>query len=446
MVHELWSPAPGSRQQRAVLVALDLPGQRGFSVEESLEELALLAETAGASIVSRQFQRRSEPDPAYLIGEGKLREVEEECRETGANLVIFDHELSPVQQRNLEEALGAAVIDRTTLILDIFAQRARTREGKLQVELAQLSYLLPRLTGRGTELSRLGGGIGTRGPGETKLEVDRRRIRERIHNLKEELEEVRSHRTRLRSQRQENALPVVAMVGYTNAGKTTLLSALYNLSPWASEERVETGRNRLFDTLDPITRKVQLPTGEVVLVSDTVGFIHNLPHHLVAAFRATLEEVREADLLLHVVDASAVTAEEQIKSVNQVLNSLEALGTDTITVFNKIDRTGGQVPPGLGAGVPHPVAVSALTGEGIHRLAEAITAILAGHRTRIYVDIPYARADLLAMAHQRGRVLSETYLPEAVRIELDIERSWAGRLLSHLGLKLPARQEGGEGL
>lgn len=443
MVHELWSAGPEGKQ-RAVLVALDLPGQRGFTLEESLEELAQLAETAGAYVAGRQFQRRSEPDTAYLIGEGKVQEVAEQCRETGANLVIFDHELSPVQQRNLEENLGVAVVDRTALILDIFAQRARTREGKLQVELAQLTYLLPRLTGRGTELSRLGGGIGTRGPGETKLEVDRRRIRERIHHLKEALDEVRSHRARLRSQRQENALPEVAMVGYTNAGKTTLLASLYNLSPWAAADRVETGRNRLFDTLDPITRKVQLPTGETVLISDTVGFIHNLPHHLVAAFRATLEEVREADLLLHVVDASADTAEDQIRAVDEVLKSLEVSGKATVTVFNKIDRTGGQIPPGLGTGVPNPVGVSAMAGSGIGRLASIITAILAEHHTRMTVDIPYARTDLLAMAHQRGRVLSETYLPDAVRIEVDIEGSWGGRLLSRLGLRPALSPEGGE--
>ena len=304
----------GSREQ-AILVGMESPEVTPEETASSLEELARLADTAGADVLLQLTQRRGRPDAATFLGRGKAEELASFCRSLGAGLVIFDRELSAAQARNLESVTGVRIIDRTQLILDIFARRARTREGKLQVELAQLNYLLPRLVGRGTELSRLGGGIGTRGPGETKLEVDRRRIRKRIAELNEAIRDVQKHRELLRRSRKEIPVPLAALVGYTNAGKSTILKKLTG-----AQVLVE---DKLFATLDPTTRRVVLPNNEVVLLTDTVGFIRNLPHHLVAAFRATLEEVVEADLLLHVVDASHPDLEGQMEAVERVLESLD---------------------------------------------------------------------------------------------------------------------------
>src|SRR5438034_1476851 len=299
-----------ARRERAALVGLMAGHARRLEAERSLDELAGLAHAAGASVVLRVLQERPKPDPSTFLGAGKIATLGASCAETEADLVIFDHELTPAQLRHIEEAVDRRIIDRTQLILDIFARRARTREGKLQVELAQLKYLLPRLVGSAAALSRLGGGIGTRGPGETKLEVDRRRIRHRISQLSKEIDGVRRRRSQLRERRHKAAVPTVALVGYTNAGKTTLFNALTGDEAAASDA--------LFVTLDPLVRKVRLPDRRELLVSDTVGFIERLPHSLVAAFRATLEEVAAAGLLLHVIDASSPDRERQIAAVQAV--------------------------------------------------------------------------------------------------------------------------------
>jgi GTPase len=318
-------------RERAALVGLFSGASRRFDPEHSLDELAGLAAAAGADVVLRVLQDRPKPDPATFLGSGKVAWLATACDEVGADLVIFDNELTPAQLRNLEQALDRKVLDRTQLILDIFAARARTREGKLQVELAQLKYLMPRLVGAGAALSRLGGGIGTRGPGETKLETDRRRIRYRISILAKDIEQVRQRRAQLRERRHKAAVPTVALVGYTNAGKTTLFNALTGDTAVAS--------NALFVTLDPLVRKVRLPDRRELLVSDTVGFVDRLPHSLVAAFRATLEETVHADLLLHVVDASSPDRDAQIAAVNGVLAEIGADSIPQVLVMNKIDLT-----------------------------------------------------------------------------------------------------------
>src|SRR5205823_2418730 len=303
-------------RERAALVGLINDSQRPFDPEHSLDELAGLAAAAGADVVLRVLQERAKPDPATFLGSGKVLSLAQSCDATRADAVIFDNELSPAQLRNLEAALDRKIIDRTQLILDIFAARARTREGKLQVELAQLKYMMPRLVGAGAALSRLGGGIGTRGPGETKLETDRRRIRSRIHAVSEDIEQVRRRRAQLRERRRKGSVPTVALVGYTNAGKTTLFNALTGAAAEASDA--------LFVTLDPLLRQVRLPDNRELLMSDTVGFIDRLPHALVAAFRGTLEEVAEADLILHVVDAAATDRERRVDAVTKVLREVGA--------------------------------------------------------------------------------------------------------------------------
>lgn len=327
MPRNLASTAPAP--DRAILVAAETRGAL-LPAEESLDELADLARTAGAEVVARAMQRLDAPAVATYIGKGKLDEVIAAVRDTGANVVIFDDELSPSQQRNLEKALGTKVIDRTALILDIFATRARTREGRLQVELAQLQYLLPRLAGQWSHLERMEGAIGTRGPGETQIETDRRLIRGRISRLKRELEAVRTQRALYRRNRQRQGIPVVALVGYTNAGKSTLMNALSRAGVLAED--------RLFATLDPVTRRLRLPTGEFVLLTDTVGFIQKLPTELVAAFRATLEELEEADLLLHVIDMAHPNAYEQTQTVEATLKELGVIGKPRLLVLNKVDR------------------------------------------------------------------------------------------------------------
>ncbi|MDB4896235.1 MAG: GTPase HflX [Firmicutes bacterium] len=414
--------------QRAFLVALELPLRRsdGWNARESLEELERLVDTAGGVVVGREMQTRSKPDGATYIGSGKAEELEVIRRDLEFDLVIFDGQLSPVQQRNLEEVVQCQVTDRTAVILDIFAQRARTREAKLQVELAQQNYRLPRLTGKGIELSRLGGGIGTRGPGETRLEVDRRRIRERISTLREELDEIRAHRTRLRSDRAQGTAPVVALTGYTNAGKSTLHRALSGSDVLAED--------RLFATLDATTRRVDPAEGESYLLVDTVGFIHNLPTFVVAAFRSTLEEVNEADLLLHVVDASHAKRAEQMQTVQDVLAELKAAGKPTIIVYNKAD----QVEPGdlehLLRQTPGAVAVAAAQGENLEGLQKAIHQALSSRREVLELVIPYAKSSWLAWAHERGRVLAEEHRAEGTYVKLELERGLASRLRAGLGL------------
>ncbi len=355
---------------------------RQWDADSSLEELALLADTAGARVVGKIVQRLQRPDPAYYVGRGKLQEIVSLRASLDYNLVIFDDELSPVQQRNLEQALKVKVLDRTALILDIFAQHARSREGRLQVELAQHEYLLPRLRGQWSHLERLGGGIGTRGPGETQLETDRRLIKRRIQHLRRELEEVRKHRALHRSRRHREGLPVVALVGYTNAGKSTLMRALSGADVLVAD--------KLFATLDPLTRRVRLPSGGFLLLTDTVGFINKLPPQLVAAFRATLEELHEADLLLHVIDITHPNAAEQAEAVEETLRDLGLADKPRIAVLNKVDRLHrhdgrpirgleeiSDLVPHLEWWQPRAVLVSALRGWGIEKLLGQIEGALA---------------------------------------------------------------------
>jgi GTP-binding protein HflX len=381
-------PADGQRRREvAVLVGLRTGRTPRWVAEDSLEELARLAESAGASPRHTILQERPAPDPRTLIGAGKVEELRTLCR-GGVDLVIVDEDLSGSQQRNLERELGCKVIDRAGLILDIFAQRAMTREGKLQVELAQLQYLLPRLTRRWTHLERLGGGIGTRGPGETQLESDRRRLRIRMARIRRDLRKVRRHRGVLRRPRQKVPIPTLALVGYTNAGKSSLLNALTHASVYVAD--------KLFATLDPTLRKVQLPSGRPALLSDTVGLIRKLPPQLVQAFKATLEEVQEADALVHVIDASHPQAAEQRAVVERVLEELGVASKPVLAVHNKIDL----LPEAATAALTReegPVAVSALTGQGLPALRKALDALLDATG----IASPVSRSE--AVAQERGQ-------------------------------------------
>ncbi|NLC56146.1 MAG: GTPase HflX [Armatimonadetes bacterium] len=414
-----WAETPQRHaNQRVILIGVD--GDDG-DFARAFDELAALCQTAGAEVVGQIVQRRDTPDPATYIGSGKAQEAADLARDRGADLVIVNAELAPTQQRNLSRTLGVSVIDRTQLILDIFAQRARTHEGKLQVELAQLNYLMPRLAGMWTHLERQAGGIGARGPGESQLESDRRHIARRIQTLKEALKEVSRHRERARSSRQAVPFPVVALVGYSNAGKSTLLNALSGAEVYADD--------RLFATLDPTTRKVRLPGGWEVLVTDTVGFVSNLPHHLVAAFRATLEEVVEADLLVHVVDASREDWPDQADAVFGVLEQLGADEKPMLTVFNKVDRVADQAGlRRLVAETPHSVGISALNGRGLPALLEGIEEMLAVKMVPVAVLLPYQRGDLVALCYERGRVRVREDRPDGVYLEVDLPQGLAGRV------------------
>ncbi len=380
-----------------------------------------LSETAGLQVVGWLEQRIERINPATLIGSGKVEELVALRADTGANVVIFDEELSPAQQREIERAMNnpnIKVLDRTALILDIFAQHAHTREGALQVELAQYEYRLPRLTRAWTHLARQtggaaarggAGGVGLRGPGETQLEVDRREIGRRIAHLKDEIEEVRKHRAQYRRRRIEEAVPVVALVGYTNAGKSTLLNALSGSTVYAADQ--------LFATLDPTTRRVKLPGGREVLFTDTVGFIQKLPTALVAAFRATLEEIAEADLIVHVVDITHQNVEEQVATVLQVLDELGAADQPIVTALNKIDQLPEPtVAREAAAEFTHSVAVSALTGEGLPELLASIEQVLDQELVQVAVHLPYQRGDLLGLMHQRGVILDEVHEENGTRV------------------------------
>src|SRR6202521_10219 len=358
-----------ARRERAALVGLIAGRARSLDAERSLDELAGLAEAAGAEVVLRVLQERPKPDPSTYLGSGKGATLAASCAETVADLVIVDNELTPAQLRHIEEAVHRKIIDRTQLILDIFARRARTREGKLQVELAQLKYLLPRLVGAGAALSRLGGGIGTRGPGETKLETDRRRIRTRIHTVSEDIDQVRRRRAHLRERRHKASVPTAALVGYTNAGKTTLFNALTKADAEAS--------NALFVTLDPLVRQVRLPDSRELLVSDTVGFIDRLPHALVAAFRATLEEVADADLVLHVIDAAATDRDRRIGAVHQVLEEVGANDVPALEIYNKCDAITPDERRRLQDRDPATLCISALQREGLGEVIDTIGSRLA---------------------------------------------------------------------
>lgn len=396
--------------QRAYLVSLQLPGESDWDVEDSLRELKELAEDAGLEVIDWFVQKRAVPDAATFIGKGKAQELGAIVQRD--ELVIFDNELSPAQQGNLTEIIGAPVIDRTQLILDIFARRAWTKEGKIQVELAQLNYLLPRLVGAGTALSRLGGGIGTRGPGETKLETDRRRVRKRIADLKAELESVRHVRATQRARRERMAVPLVALVGYTNAGKSTLLRALTGADTFVADQ--------LFATLDPTIRRWELPDGRWVFLSDTVGFIRRLPHTLVAAFRATLEEILYADLLLHVIDISHPQAREQQAAVEKVLAEIGA-AQPVINVYNKID----VCPEGWEFSGPG-IAVSGLTGENLDELAAEVAAFFSKYLTVQTFHFDYANLSSASRLRELGRVLNERYTAAGVEITAEVDPATAG--------------------
>ncbi|WP_374712449.1 GTPase HflX [Symbiobacterium terraclitae] len=418
------------RAATAFLVGLELPARQrdGWSAAESLDELERLVDTAGATVVGRQVQSRPAPDVATYIGKGKAEEIELLRRHLEFDFVIFDDELTPVQQRNLERIIDCQVLDRTAVILDIFALRARTREAKLQVELAQLGYRLPRLTGKGVELSRQAGSAGTvfnRGPGETKLEVDRRRIRDRMAALRRELADIQAHRSRLRAERAASAIPVVALTGYTNAGKSTLHRALAGSDVLAED--------RLFATLDATTRRVEPAEGEPYLLVDTVGFIHNLPHGLVAAFRSTLEEVTQADLLLHVVDAAHPKRAEQMQTVNQVLAELGAGEKPALVVYNKADLVEPAELEHLLAQTPGAVAVAAALGRNLDGLQAAIQRALQVRREVLEAVIPYAKAAWLSWAHERGRVLAEEHRADGTYVKVELEKGLAGRLRAALG-------------
>jgi GTP-binding protein HflX len=431
------------RPERAFLIAVEIPSADTlWDAHDSLDELAALARTAGAEVIGSAVQRLPRPNSALYIGRGRANELASLRAELDLDLLIVDDELSPTQQRNLEALTEMRVIDRTALILDIFAQHARTREGQLQVELAQLEYRLPRLTGRGKDLSRVGGGsrgsggggvggaIGVRGPGETKLEIDRRRIRSRIAEVRRSLEGVRQQRAQQRSQRAAQAIPTVAIVGYTNAGKSTLFNAL-------TSARV-TAENKLFATLDPTTRQVALPGGQQVLLSDTVGFIQKLPTTLVAAFRATLEEVVEADALLEVVDVTHENAVEQSQTVNDVLEELGAAGKPRITALNKIDLL--DDPASVDTAIyPNAVAVSAITGQGLEPLLEKIGAVLTEDMLYIRALAPYSRGDLLEQWRRRGRVLRQKETEDGTLVEGLAPRAIAAALAPYRLPDEPAR-------
>lgn len=408
-----------SLQSRECAILVGVERQNGWDVSDSLQELAQLVETAGAEILGSVTQKKDRPDPALFIGRGKIEELRLLRQEQGANIIIFDDELSPAQQRNLEQLLGVKIIDRTALILDIFAQRARSHEGKLQVELAQLKYSLPRLGGQGLVLSRLGGGIGTRGPGETKLEVDRRRIRGRISDIEKEIENIKKHRHLHRERRKQSQIPTISLVGYTNAGKSTLLNKLTDAGVLAED--------KLFATLDPTTRRITLPSGREALLTDTVGFIQKLPHHLVAAFRATFEEVTQADLLLHVLDLSHPMFQAQSDAVFEVLREFKADDKPAITVFNKIDAVNDQYLIERCLRRDSSTAISAITGQGIDELFQLIDEFLSKHMIDMQLLLPYPESSLLAKLYDTGIVHSADYQEDGINIRVSLPSELAGR-------------------
>jgi GTPase len=420
--------------ERAFLVAVDTGSDGGWTAPESLDELAALASTAGAEVVGAEWQNRRHPDPNWYLGKGKAEELREARQETGFSLLVADDELSPNQQRSLESVVGVKVLDRSGLILDIFAQHARTHEGRLQVELAQLEYQLPRLTRLWTHLSRTGGGIGTRGPGETQLETDRRVIRDRIKKLRERVDTVRRQRETASRSRDRRLVPTVAIVGYTNAGKSTLLNALVGAEAARAEDK-------LFATLDPTSRAAKLGDGQSAIVTDTVGFIHKLPHQLVDAFRATLEEVTRADVLLEVVDVSDRHATEHRQTVQQVLEELGAGDKPRVVAWNKADLVGGPAD-GEGAAAPivaGQVLVSARTGFGLDELRAAVSAVLAEMWEEVDVTLPYSQGELLARVRERG-TLDLSYRERDVRVQGRIAPSLATELRAAAAASRQAEQ------
>jgi GTPase len=430
--------------ERAIVVGMGLPGRTDADVAASLDELERLVDTAGGEVVHRATQRRVHPDPATHVGEGKIVELRELALEHGADAVIFDDDLTPAQQRTLEERIGRKVLDRTIVILDIFAQRAASREGRLQVELAQLTYLLPRLRGWGQALSRQAGGraaggagIGGRGPGETQLEVDRRRLMRRINAIRRELGATARVRAVKAARRQRSELPVVALVGYTNAGKSSLMNRLTGAGVLVED--------RLFATLDATLRRLDLDDGRSVVLSDTVGFVRKLPHGLVEAFRSTLEETAQAELLLHVVDASHPGALDQVDAVRDVLDGIGADAVREVVVLNQIDRADPEALDDLERRLRElrhadPVRVSALTGEGVEALVSRIARDLPDHRSTVAVHLPYRREDLVARVHREGRVLHLEHDEEGTLLEAEVGPALAAELVAAGSSAEPGRE------
>lgn len=424
-------------EARAVLVGIEIKGDSSsWTVEDSLDELAQLARTAGLTVAARTYQKLSHPYASTYVGSGKVQELKELVAAENARCVVFDDELSPGQHKKIEKVLGPAtrIIDRTRLILDIFSQHARSKEGKLQVELAQYQYILPRLAGMRLDLEQQVGGagagpVGLRGPGETQLELDRRQIRRRIVTIKKGLEEVRTHRLQHRKQRERAGIPVVAIVGYTNAGKSSLLNALTGAGVLVQD--------KLFATLDPTTRRLALPEGREVLLTDTVGFIRKLPHDLVAAFRGTLEGIQEAALILHVVDASHPRTGDQIQAVDSVLADLKVHATPQLIVWNKIDLLADGVPPSvLKPSHPEAVAISARTGTSLDALLESVQRLLRDSLLSIDAVIPYDRYDLVGMIYEQGSVELREETPDGMRLRATVPRSLGERLA---GFAAPVR-------
>ena len=395
------------QKERAVLAGVNTGA---FDAEASIDELAELADTAGAEVLAKFIQNRESPDNAAYLGEGKLREIRDFCRQQEADLLILDDELSGIQLRNIEEITGVHAIDRTTLILDIFAGRARSREGRIQVELAQQKYRLPRLIGLGKQLSRLGGGIGTRGPGETKLESDRRHIRRRINALEAELKALGENRARIRQRRSKNGAITAAVVGYTNVGKSTLLNLLTTAEVYVQDQ--------LFATLDPTARELTLPNGQRIILVDTVGLIQRLPHQLVEAFHSTLEEAADADLILNVCDCSDPAVDRQLEVTRQLLADLGCGGISTLTVYNKIDLC---PDPERFVGNDHTVYISAAKRQNIHGLLHAMESALSEKMRQVTLDIPYSEGSLLNLLRERGRVRKEEFLEDKIRIEATVD-------------------------
>jgi GTP-binding protein HflX len=422
------SYANDEEEERAILVGVEPTFPRIINCktdgERMLDELEELAATAGVVIINKVLQKKPVRDPGYYIGKGKLEELSLMRQALNANLIIFDDELSGAQVRNIEELVGAKVVDRTTLILDIFAQRARSREGKIQVELAQLKYRLPRLIGLGSQLSRLGGGIGTRGPGEKKLEVDKRHIRRRIGFLESELKEISKRRGVAREGRKKNSIPIIALVGYTNAGKSTLMNTLCKSDVFAE--------NKLFATLDPTTRSFALPDGREALLVDTVGFIRKLPHDLVEAFKSTLEETVEADVLLHIVDASSGEAREQLAVVEEILNGIGALNKPLILVLNKMDRVSERIDISTNDLENMIFEVSAITGMGLEELLEGIKETVALNETEVSLLAPYSEGWILPFIHQHGKIKEESYEENGTKIKAVIDNLWLERLKEYM--------------
>lgn len=422
-----------SFREKIVLVGVITPGTTQDEVEAHLDELALLVDTAGADVMARVLQRRDAPDPATYVGKGKAEELHEVSLAVDADTVVFDDELSPAQQRNLEKILGRTAIDRTDVILDIFAQNARTQEGKAQVELALLRHRLPRLRGRGKQLSQQAGAmgagaarapIGSRGPGETQLEIDRRRLLRRITKLEGELRELAKTRHTQRRARARSRLRTVSLVGYTNAGKSTLLNCLTDAGVLVED--------RLFATLDPRTRRLDLPGGEAVLLSDTVGFVRKLPHQLVEAFKSTLEVVAESDLLVHVVDSAAADPDEQIEAVRAVLHEIDASNVPELLVFNKADVVAPAEMRRMVDAHPGSLAISALRAQGIDELLQAVSDRLRASANVVELMVPFERGDVIAAVHREGEVLVEQHEEGATRLRARLDQAGAARFREFL--------------